>query len=166
MRAATEAASGCSPQICRVAREQAIDHRAHRAIQVLGDRPPVSTSHAARPDPISRGSSAASTTDGMPSRTSGMANRVPRAATRRSHAAASSSPHRHRTPCRGRPERRRGRMHRPFAALVQRIEQRRIESVDLLRAVEEDARPRHRVGTPPCFHLIAAPRSRTCRPRH
>ena len=46
----------------------------------------------ARPWPISCGSSAASTTEGMPIRTSGMPNIARSLATRRSQAAASSSP--------------------------------------------------------------------------
>ena len=60
---------------------------------------PVSTSHAARPEPIRRGSNAASTTDGMPSFTSGMENLVPSAATRRSQAAAISRPAPITAPC-------------------------------------------------------------------
>ena len=46
-----------------------------------------------------RGSSAASTTDGMPRRTSGIEKRVPSAATRRSHAAAISRPAPITAPC-------------------------------------------------------------------
>ena len=50
------------------------------------------TSQRARPQPISRGSSAAWITEGMPTRTSGMPNLASWAAIRKSQAAATSSP--------------------------------------------------------------------------
>src|SRR5271169_5288352 len=53
---------------------------------------PVSSSRLARPGPISLGNKAASTTEGMPIATSGMPKTEPSLATRRSQAAASSSP--------------------------------------------------------------------------
>ena len=52
----------------------------------------VSSSHEVRPQPIRRGSSAASTTDGRPTFTSGMPNKALSAAMRMSQAAATSSP--------------------------------------------------------------------------
>ena len=52
----------------------------------------VITSQRARPQPISRGNSAAWITEGMPTRTSGMPNLASCAATRKSQAAATSSP--------------------------------------------------------------------------
>ena len=52
----------------------------------------VMTSQRARPQPISRGSSAAWITDGMPTRTSGMPNLASWAAMRKSQAAATSNP--------------------------------------------------------------------------
>src|SRR4029453_1212393 len=52
----------------------------------------VMTSQRARPQPISRGSSAAWITEGMPTRTSGMPNLASWAAIRKSQAAATSGP--------------------------------------------------------------------------
>ena len=51
-----------------------------------------SSSRVVRPQPISRGSSAASTTDGMPTLTSGMPNIALSSAMRMSQAAATSRP--------------------------------------------------------------------------
>ena len=53
---------------------------------------PSSSIARARPQPVRCGSSAASTTDGMPRWTSGMPKSAPSTATRRSQAAANSSP--------------------------------------------------------------------------
>src|SRR5262249_27239075 len=53
---------------------------------------PVSNNSAARPGPTSGGSSAASITDGTPTRTSGSPKVAVAAATRRSHAGASAKP--------------------------------------------------------------------------
>ena len=52
----------------------------------------VSSSHEVRPQPIRRGSRAASTTDGTPTLTSGMPKKALSAAMRMSQAAATSSP--------------------------------------------------------------------------
>src|SRR5688572_7729512 len=83
--------SACSPPISSM--------RPHSKARRASIASPVSTSQAARPEPMSRGRSAASTTDGMPSFTSGIANFVPSAATRRSQAAAISSPAPITAPC-------------------------------------------------------------------
>src|SRR5687768_13663415 len=83
--------SACSPPISSM--------RPHSRARRASIASPVSTSQAARPEPMRRGRSAASTTEGMPRRTSGIAKRVPSAAMRRSHAAASSRPAPITAPC-------------------------------------------------------------------
>src|SRR5687768_8295748 len=83
--------SACSPPISSM--------RPHSRARRASIASPVSTSQAARPEPMRRGRSAASTTEGMPRRTSGIAKRVPSAAMRRSQAAAISRPAPITAPC-------------------------------------------------------------------
>src|SRR5688572_16774677 len=118
MLAVTEVASGASSQSCSrsFCMRSAAGSAARRCCTKRSPSPissikphskarrasmasPVSTSQAARPEPMSRGRSAASTTDGIPSFTSGIANFVPSAATRRSQAAAISRPAPITAPC-------------------------------------------------------------------